>query len=411
MTSYIFRGGRFLDPRKSELADGIEVLVEGGRIREVSDAPIRSPSADVIDLKGQTLMPGLIDCHMHMYMNEINIAAMGRVPHTYIAAKAIRVLGDMLMRGFTTVRDVAGGDYGMRRAVSDGLVVSPRLFTSGRALTPTGGHGDFRELTDADAICDCCSALGLMNVVVDGVPECLKAMRAELRKGADHIKIFCSGGIASENDPLDSIQFSTAEIDAITDEAARWGKYVCAHAYGNEAVRRAVEHGVRSIEHGNFIEPETAAVMREKGAFMVPTLITYYMNHKLGAASGKSPRSLEKNEMVLNAGTRSLEIARAAGVPIGYGTDLSMRTQKYQCDGLAIHGEVMPAHEVIRSATIVNAQVVRQEGLIGEIVPDAYADMIVVNGNPYADLGLFKDGGPNLSAIMMGGHFYKNELK
>lgn len=410
MTGIIWRGGRFLDPRKAELADGIEVLVEGDRIKEVSDTPIHSQSAQVIDVKGQTLMPGLIDCHVHMYMNEINIAAMGRVSHTYIAAKAIRVLGDMLMRGFTTVRDVAGGDYGMRRAVNDGLVVSPRLFMSGRALTPTGGHGDFRTLTDSDPVCDCCSALGLMGVIVDGVPECLKAMREELRKGADHIKIFCSGGIASENDPLDSIQFSTAEIDAITDEAARWGKYVCAHTYGNAAIRRAVEHGVRCIEHGNFIEPGTAAVMREREALMVPTLITYYINHKLGGASGKSPRSLEKNELVLNAGSRSLEIAKAAGVPIGYGTDLSMRTQKYQCDGFAIHGEVMPAHEVIHSATIVNAQIVRQEGLIGEIIPGAYADMIVVNGDPYKDLGLFKDGGPNLSAIMMGGHLYKNTL-
>lgn len=207
VTTYILRGGRFLDPRRTELLDGVELLIEGSKVSEVSDVPVRSAHATVIDVAGLTVMPGLIDAHFHMYMNEINIAALGSVPMTYAASKAAKVLHDALRRGFTTIRDVAGGDYGMRKAVAEGYVSSPRLYLSGRALSPTGGHGDFRRLTAPhDDSCQLGSALPLMTRVVDGVADCLRAAREELRKGADHIKIMASGGVSSENDPLESIQ-------------------------------------------------------------------------------------------------------------------------------------------------------------------------------------------------------------
>lgn len=409
--TFLFRGGRFLDPRQDELVDGVEVLVEGDTIREVSETPIKSIRATVINLAGRTLMPGLIDAHFHMYMNERNIAALGDVPMTYAATKAARVLHGALMRGFTTIRDVAGGDWGMRLAATEGLIDSPRLFVGGRALSPTGGHGDFRRLTQDEPVCNCCSALPLMSVLVDGVSECLKAVREELRKGADHIKIMASGGIASENDPLDSVQFSTEELAAITDEARRWGSYVCAHAYGDEAIDRAVRHGVRTIEHGNFLRSGTAQRMAEHGAFLVPTLIAYSVNDKLGGASGKSPASLAKNQRVLNAGAGALEIAASAGVAIGFGTDLSMHTQSFQCDGLSLHAETLGNVAVLRSATLVNARILRQEGRLGELVPGAFADILVLDGDPTKDLSLFKQGGANLSFIMKSGLIYKNTLQ
>jgi imidazolonepropionase-like amidohydrolase len=408
---FVLHGGRFLDPRRDALLDGIEVLVEEDRVREVSDRPIASATAQRIDLRGRTVMPGLIDAHVHMYMNEMNVGLLRNVPPTYAAAKAAFVLRGMLMRGFTSVRDMGGGDYGMRDAADAGYVETPRLFVSGRAISQTGGHGDFRLRPDSSYDYACaCSALDVFTVIADGLPEVIRAARDELRKGADHLKVMLSGGVASPNDPLDSLQYRTDEIEAIVEEATRWGSYVGGHAYADEAIRRGVAAGVRTIEHGNFIQPGTAKLMVERDAFMVPTLITYHINKTLGFATGKSAASLAKNDIVYEAGLSSLEVCRQAGVPIGFGTDLSMHTQKYQCDGLAIHRDAMPAAEVLRSVLLVNARILRREGQLGELVPGAFADLLVVDGDPYADLGLFQEGGPNIAAIMKGGRFFKNAL-
>jgi imidazolonepropionase-like amidohydrolase len=317
----------------------------------------------------------------------------------------------MLMRGFTSVRDMAGGDFGMRDASEAGFVDAPRLFISGRALSQTGGHADFREKTDfRNDLNVCYCGHELMGIMADGVPDVIKAVRSELRKGIDHIKIMLSGGVASPNDPLESLQFTEEEIAAAVDEASRWGVYAAAHAYSNAAILRGLRNGVRTIEHGNFLAQDGAQMMLAKGAFLVPTLITYEMNKRLGPESGKSEFALQKNDIVHAAGFTSLDLCRQTGVPIGFGSDLMAYTQRYQCDGLAVQAEVQSIAEVIRSATIVNAQIVGQEGKLGELVPGAHADLLVVNGNPLKDLGVFKNGGPNLAAIMKGGTFYKNEL-
>lgn len=192
--------------------------------------------------------------------------------------------------------------------------------------------------------------------------------------------------------------------------ALRWGVYVAGHAYSDESIRRGLHAGIRTIEHGNFIEAETAQDMAQRDAYLVPTLITYEVTKRLGAASGKSEVSRAKNDLVHAAGLRSLEICREAGVPIGYGTDLSMHTQQWQCDGLALQAEVLSPHGAIAAATLVNAQILRQEGKLGELVPGAHADLLVVDGDPYRDLSVFSDGGPNLAVIMKGGKFFKNTL-
>jgi len=219
-----------------------------------------------------------------------------------------------------------------------------------------------------------------------------------------------SGGIASPNDPLESIQFRIDEIEAAVGEATRWGAYVAAHAYSNESIVRGVGHGIRTIEHGNFLERSGAELMKERDAFLVPTLITYEMNKRLGPASGKSEAALRKNDIVHVAGLQSLDLCRSVGVPIGFGTDLMTYTQKYQTDGLAVQAQVQSNAEVIRSATIVNAQILRQDGKLGELIPGAFADLLVVDGDPLKDLGIFKDEGPNLVAIMKDGRFIKNNL-
>jgi imidazolonepropionase-like amidohydrolase len=410
MSSFLFSGGRFLDPRRGELMDGIEVLIEGERVKEVADRPIKSAAATRVDLSGRTLMPGLIDAHLHVFLNEVNIGSLDAVPLTLLAINGAIALKNSLMRGFTSVRDTAGGDFGIKAAAERGLIEAPRLFISGQALSQTGGHGDFRKRTQFSLGCDCCSGLAYTARIADGVPDVIKATRDELRKGADFIKIMVSGGVASQADPLESLQYRMDEIEAAVEEATNWGKYVAAHAYSAQAVMRAVSAGVRTIEHGNLIDEPTAATMARKGAFLVPTLIAYDSMRRRGRDYGLSEYSLQKNEVVLAAGLRSVDLARNAGVKIGFGTDLLGQLQNDQCREFLLRAELMKPVEIIHSATIVNAEIVQRAGELGELKPGAFADLLVVDGNPLADLGLLQDEGKHLAVIMKGGRFYKNRL-
>src|SRR5271168_1342325 len=240
MASFLFTGGRFLNPRHDELRDGIEVLVEDTLIKEVSDRPITSATAQRIDIGNRTLMPGLIDAHIHVVLTEVNLQLLADVPLTLLAAKGSVQMRAMLNRGFTTLRDTGGADWGMKAAVEQGLFVGPRLFIAGQPLSQTGGHADHRLRTQSQVFCACCSGLSWTARVADGVPEVIKATRDELRKGADHIKLMVSGGVASQADPLESLQYRTDEIEAAVEETERWGSYVCAHAYSAKAITRAV---------------------------------------------------------------------------------------------------------------------------------------------------------------------------
>jgi imidazolonepropionase-like amidohydrolase len=410
MGSYLFTGGRFLDPRRDELIDGIELLVEDNLVKEVSDRPITTAGAQRIDIGSRTLMPGLIDAHIHLVLTEVNLQMLADVPLTLLAAKGSVAMRAMLERGFTTLRDTGGADWGIKAAVEQGLFVGPRLFIAGQPLSQTGGHGDFRKRTQTQTFCACCSGLTWASRVADGVPDVIKAARDELRKGADHIKLMVSGGVASQLDPLESLQYRIDEIEAAVEEATRWGTYVCAHAYSPEAIARAVRAGVRTIEHGNLIDVPTAALMAERGAFLVPTLVTYDAMRRRGRDYGLSPYSLAKNEVVLEAGMRSLETARNAGVKIGFGSDLLGQLQNEHCGEFMLRGEAMSAPEVIRSATLVNAEIVQQMGKLGELVPGAFADLLVVDGNPYQDLSVFRSDGGRLDGIMANGAFVRNRM-
>ena len=410
MSLLLFRRCNLLDPRSGEYQPDSEILVEGELIREVSDRPIRATAAATIDVGGRTVMPGLIDAHIHVYLSEVNLHLLKEMPITLMAGRAATLMRAMLDRGFTTVRDTGGADFGIREAVEAGHLAGPRLFIAGHAISQTGGHGDFRSRAAGPEICACCSGVGLVSRIVDGVPEMLRAVRDELRKGADHIKLMVSGGVASPNDPLDSLQFTEDEIRAAVGEAQAWKRYVCAHAYGADAIARAVRCGVRSIEHGNLIDEATARLMHEKGAFIVPTLITYDAMRRRGQEFGLPPVSQEKNKIVLEAGLRSLEICRAAGVPIGFGTDLLGPLQVEQSREFLIRAEAMAPLDIIRSATIVNARLLQCEGKLGVVAPGAFADLLVVAGDPLKDLNLLQEHGAHLEAIMKGGRFHKNQL-
>ena len=386
------------------------MLVEDGTIREVSDRPLQSGGATVIDGGGRTLMPGLIDCHVHVYLSEVNIRALEQVPLTLMTARAAVLMRGMIDRGFTSVRDTGGGDWGIKAAVEGGLLPGPRLFISGRAIGPTGGHSDSRRRTDGGSSCHCCNAMAFTMALADGADEVRRSAREQMRQGADQVKIMMSGGVASPYDPLDSLQYSPGEVAAAVEEAEAFGRYVCAHAYTPEAITRAMQGGVRTIEHGNLIDEPAARLMAEKGAFLVANLVTYRAMKERAAQFGMTAEMLAKNDMVIEHGYRSLEICKRAGVPVAYGSDLLGALQEEQSREFLIRGEVMKPLEVIQAATTVAARVVRQEGKLGVIAPGAFADLLVVDGNPLSDLGLFQDQGAHLSAIMKGGRFHKNLL-
>jgi imidazolonepropionase-like amidohydrolase len=406
----LFRNLRLLDPRFDEARGGYEVLVEGERIREVSDGPIKSASAASVDCGGRVLMPGLIDCHVHCMHSEVYMRRMEEVPLTLATARAAARLRSMLDRGFTTVRDTGGTDWGVKTAVDQGLILGPRLFIAGRSIGPTGGHADGRGRTNPGYPCPCCNAMAYLRQLVDGEDQMRWAVREQMRQGCDHVKIMVSGGVASPFDPLDSLQFSIGEIRTAVEEAAAFGRYVCAHAYAAEAIERAVGNGVRTIEHGNLIDDARAQLMAREGAYLVANLVAYVAMKERAAQYGMPPEMLEKNDMVLEGGYRSLEICKRAGVKVAYGSDLLGALLEDQSREFSIRTTVVSPLEVIRSATLIAAEVVRRPGKLGVVEPGAWADLIVVDGDPLADISLLEGQGAHLAAIVKGGAFHKNRL-
>jgi imidazolonepropionase-like amidohydrolase len=404
---YVLTGGRLLDPRRDALVDGMEVLVDGDRIREVSDRQIDSASAERIDLGGRCLMPGLIDAHVHVTISEIDLAANAALPSSLVALHSAREMAATLARGYTTVRDLGGADYGLARAVEVGVIDGPRLVICGKALSQTGGHSDFRGRSDdRDPYT---GRLGAIGRLCDGVDAIRRAARDEIKGGANFIKIMANGGVASPNDPIHALGFSRDEISAVVEEAQNAGTYVAAHLLTDEAIRRAVELGVHSLEHCNLITPATARAAAAAGAIAVPTVVTYHAFADNARALGLSAVSVAKLEVVRKAAMESLGILQDANVTMAFGTDLlgSLRTE--QSREFALLAKVLSAPEILRSATIVSARLCKLEGQIGELIPDAFADFLIVDGDPYADVTILEDVG-RIAGIARNGRFHKRAL-
>jgi imidazolonepropionase-like amidohydrolase len=408
MARTLFRNAHILDAERGDYLPESSVLVEGDRILEVGGADIRAREVQRFDLRGLTLMPGLIDAHVHVTAVTADLAQLSEWSPAYVTARAARVLWGMLRRGFTTVRDVGGAEYGLAQALDEGYLEGPRLIFGGKALSQTGGHGDFRS--PGRQAYDRCHGSPARAVICDGVDEVRKAAREELRRGAHHLKLLLSGGVASPTDRVDSVQFSREEIRAAVEEAEAANRYVVGHAYTSRAINRGLECGVRSIEHGNLMDESSLPYFQESGAFYVPTLATYAALAARGREFGLPEHSHRKVFEVLDAGLHALELAHRAQLPLVYGTDLLGGMHDEQLSEFTLRRQVQPPAAILRSATTTAARLLRMEGQVGVVAPGASADLLVVEGDPLQDLAVLTDPERRLKLVMARGRLCVNHL-
>ena len=366
------------------------VLVEDGRIVRVAPADRLPPppGARTIDCEGRTVLAGLTDAHVHLGLTEPD----GRVTLP-LAAYAVRVaafIEECLDQGFTTVRDAGGLDPAWAGVVARGLLRGPRILPSGAFLSQTGGHGDFRP-AHSDRLEPNVPGILSLSVICDGPDAVRRAAREELRRGATQIKVMASGGAASPTDPIDAVQFTVEELRAAVEEARARGTYVLAHAYHPASIANCLEAGVRSIEHGNLLDEATAERMAAQGAFLVPTLVTYAVLSERGAEFGLSEYSRRKIAQVAASGEESVRIAMAAGVRIGSGSDLLGPPMAQRAQELVIKAGIMGPMAAVVSATRTNAELFGMAGRIGTVEEGKQADLIVVDGDPLADIGVLAD--------------------
>ena len=406
----LFRNARIFDGESAECAEHMSVLVEGDRIKEISGSAIQSERAQVIDLRGRTLMPGLIDAHVHVYGSEVEDRLLETRNMAYNALYARQMLEHALRCGFTTVRDVGGGDFAITSAVSNGLIDGPRFLYAGRMLSMTGGHADPRPAHHTHEMCAC----GLLNHfyhVVDGADACRRAAREELRRGAHCVKFTASGGVLSPTDPIWMEQFTAEEISAIVEECERRRTYAAAHCYGAAAAARCAELRVRTIEHGTLIDPAAAERIAKIGAFVTPTLSIIKALIESGAALGLTPVSQAKAQEVYAYGLSALADLKAAGVKMAFGTDLAGDLYKQQTREFVLRREVLQPIDILRSATSVSADAIMLGNQIGKIATGMIADLIVVDGDPLKNIELLAEDGRKLSVIMAAGRLRKVTLQ
>ncbi len=397
----LIENARYLDVVAGEYKRA-DITVSDGVIHRVGDGSVPADFPR-FDAAGKYVLPGFIDCHVHVTAVTADLAALTEWSPNYVAFGTAKVMGGMLDRGFTTVRDAAGADFGIHDAQAEGLLRGPRVFFCGKALTQTGGHADTRSRgRHAHDEHYCCAGIGR---IADGVDGVRRAARDELRKGAHHIKIMASGGVASPTDRIDSTQYSVAEIEAVVEEATAANRYVTAHAYTGRAINRALLAGVRGIEHGNLLDDESIDLFLEHDAFLTPTLVTYWALMEEGRDFGLPQGSWEKVSAVLDGGMSALRKAVDGGVNVVFGSDLLGGMHRHQAREFAIRAEAMPAIDVIRSATVTAARLLQRDGELGVIAAGAVGDFVVTDADPLLDIDVLAE--TRLDAVIQAGAIVK----
>ena len=389
----VFENATVLDGTGRDPQPRMHVVVEQGRIRRIAPAAGASGprGGRVIDCQARTLMPGLLDAHVHLSMIELDPLREVALPPAVLALRIAHEIEATLQAGFTTVRDAGGLDAGFREAVRLGLIRGPRILISGPFLSQTGGHGDSRPFQMHGPF-PTVPGLSRETLLADGADAVRQAAREILRRGADQVKVMASGGAMSPTDELDQTQFTVDELAAAVEVARAAGTYVLAHAYGPAAIQNSLKAGVRSIEHANFMDEETAAqIRRAPDTYVVPTIITYEAIAAHGSRDGVSEDNLRKIQQALRAAYDSLRLAKANGLRIASGSDLLGPMQPRKGAELACQASVMGAMEAIVAATRTNAALMRLENEVGTLEEGKRADLILLSGDPLQDPGLFAD--------------------
>ncbi|TVY82943.1 Uncharacterized protein LSUE1_G003143 [Lachnellula suecica] len=424
-TPYVIFNAQLVDPRNSVVHEDVTLHLAGGKL--VSVAPTTendrvcefthgNVNAVKIDAKGYFVCPGFIDCHVHLMAVHGSNTLHGAFtfPHEQAIMRSAGTLRGILSNGFTTVRDTGGATIAHAKATEEFLIPGPRVFQGGRMLSQTGGHGDNTEIWGEGSgpvpHNSCCGGIGpsALGRVVDGVDECIRATRDNMRKGANHIKVCTSGGIASETDPIDSIQFSIAELKAITSTCHNMkGTLVTAHCYTVPGILHAIEGGVRGIEHGNMLDAPTASLMASKNVFLTPTLALHTFVTMPPYDQFETPEGLRKNAIVGNAGVKAIRIAEDAGVVVCYGTDTTGPTLVMQTYEFVVRSKILPSPVVLRQATVNGAKQLGMEGKLGELIPGAFADLLFLRENPLVDVASLDRVNENLALIIKDGRVVK----
>jgi imidazolonepropionase-like amidohydrolase len=404
----VLRRAAVVDPADARVMAEQRVRINSGTIVEITGddpSPVRD---DELDCTGLYAIPGLIDCHVHVNAVSATLGSVADESPAYVTAQAAVILRGMLDRGFTTVRDVGGADFGIAAAIEDGLLPGPRIVFGGKALSQTGGHGDLRPR--GRDVHDTHYAVPVLGRVCDGVSEVRRAARDEIRRGAHHLKIMISGGCASPTDRVDSLQFSDEEITAIVAEAEAAGLYCAGHAYTARAVNRGLALGIRTIEHGNLLDGTSIELFLKHDAYYVPTLITYIAQIEEGTDLGLDGGQLAKIGQVVDDGLRALELADRAGVSIAFGTDLLGTMHRRQSEEFALRARVQSAEAILRSATTVAASLLRREADLGILAAGARADVVLTRRNPLTDIDVLADPTGGIAAVIRAGLPHVNRI-
>ena len=414
------------DGTSNTLNTNFSVLIEGSLIKKVAKNISKPNGATLIDGGGKTLIPGLSDAHVHLSATLSGKEARNEAHWMYTSIRTAKAAENFLMLGFTTVRDLGGPVFGVKRAVDEGLVPGPRIYPSGAYISQTSGHGDFRSANEPSVLLSggqrhSADALG-WSFVVDGVPEVLKAARENLRKGATQLKVMAGGGIGSDFDPIHSVQFTTEELEAAVQAASDWDTYVAVHIYESKGAIRALNAGVKCLDHGHLINEETVKLIKEKDAWLVPqafwaeTPASFWVPGK-----DTIPEALYKKIKPVLEGTANVfKLAKKYGINVGFGSDAygDLGYESYALTEFTTRAQWYSPLEILKQATSENARLFAlsgkinpyTEGKLGVIEAGAYADLLIYEGNPLDDIEVVAHPEKNLKLIMKDGKVYKNEL-